>query len=112
MGVLNAGELDRRISLYHQVKTPNAGNGEPIVTYPAAYATVFAKRQDLKGTKRLIAQQTLSQQQIEYTIRFRTDVLSTDRAIDSDSGLTFEVMQIAQLGRREGLCILCRTVMP
>lgn len=112
MGLLRAGELDRLIGLYHQVKTQNSTNGAVTVTFPSAYASVYARRQDLKGTKRLIAQQTVSQQQIEYTIRFRTDVSVTDRIIDSDAGLTFEVMQIAQVGRREGLCILCRAVMP
>jgi SPP1 family predicted phage head-tail adaptor len=111
MGVLSGGELDRRIGLYHQVKTPNSSNGEPIVTYSTPYAMPYAKRGDLKGTKRLIAQQTVSQQQIEYTIRYIEGVLSTDRVVNED-GLTLEIMQIAQLGRREGLCLLCRMVVP
>lgn len=112
MGVLNAGKLDRRVGLYHQVKTNNASNGEDVITYPSSYATVYAERQDLKGTKRLVAQQTMSQQQTEFTIRYRSDVLAEDRVVDTDTGLPYEILQIAQLGRREALCLLCRTVVP
>lgn len=112
MGALNAGQLDRRIGLYHQVATENAQNGEEILTYPTAYATVFSKKADLRGTKRLVAQQTTSQQQTEFTIRFRTDILSSDRVIDVETGLAYEILQMAQLGRHDGLNLLCRAVIP
>lgn len=111
MGVLDAGELDRRVTLSHAVIAKNPTNGERTETF-SVFATVYAKRMDLHGTKRLIAQQVTSQQQIEYTIRFRTDVLRSDRLIDADAGLTFEILDSAQLGRREGLCLLCRAVVP
>jgi len=112
MGVLNAGDLDRRVSLSHALVAKNPANNERTTTFPSSYATVYAKRADLRGTKRLIAQQITAQQQTEYTIRFRTDVLESDQLADSDAGLTFEILQIAQLGRREGLCLLCRAVVP
>lgn len=112
MGVLTAGELDRRIGLYHQVATGNAQNGEQILTYPTAYATVYSKRVDLRGTKRLVAQQTMSQQQTEFTIRYRADILSSDRIVDVETGLAYDILQIAQLGRHEGTNMLCRAVIP
>ena len=74
------------------------------------YACQYAKRVDMKGTKRLIAQQVTSQQQVEYTIRYRDDVSETDRLINED-GIAFEILQIAKLGRREALSLLCRAVM-
>lgn len=111
MGILNAGELDRLIKLSHQVVTRNTANGEKVISYPAIYASPWAKRMDLKGTKRLIAQQTITQQQTEFTIWYRSDVSASDQVTD-EVGLKYEVLQIAQVGRREGLCLLCRAILP
>jgi SPP1 family predicted phage head-tail adaptor len=110
VGILNAGEMDRQISLYHQVVTKNATNGERTITYPSAYAPkIWAKRADMRGTKRLIAQQTVAQQQTEFTIWYRDDMSITDQVID-ETGLQYEILQIGQVGRREGLSLLCRAV--
>jgi len=111
MGMVDSGTLDRQVTLSHRVLTENA-YGEQTVSWPTAYATVFARRTDMQGTKRVIAQQFTTQQMTEFTIRYRDDLLMTDRLVSVEEGLSYEILQVSQLGRHEGLNLLCRAVVP
>lgn len=105
---IQAGKLDRLVKLYHRALTKNDQN-EQEESWPVSYAEVFAGKADLRGQKRLLAQQFSHDQQTEWTMRFRIDVIMTDRLID-DRGTVFEIMDVAEIGRGGGLSCLCRAV--
>jgi len=111
MGTVDSGTLDRQVTLSHRVLSTDAYGGQA-ASWPSPYATVFAKRTDMQGTKRVIAQQFATQQMTEFTIRFRDDLLMTDRLVSVEEGLSYEILQVSQLGRHEGLNLLCRAVVP
>jgi head-tail adaptor len=110
---LRAGEFDRYVGLYHVVLTTNA-LGEQVQSWPSAYANVWAKKKDAvstrRGTKESIADQFSLLQYTEYTIRYMPDLLATDRLIEGS--LSFEIVQIAEFGRREAWILLCKAVQP
>lgn len=106
--VMQPGSMDRRIELRHRALTKNEQN-ENVETWDITYATVWAGRSDLHGQKRLLAEQFSHDQLTEFTIRYRTDIVLTDRIID-DEGNIFEITNKAELGRRRFLNCLCRAV--
>lgn len=104
-----AGELDNYIELRHRVLTAGTA-GEQIASWPAAYATTWAAKRDARGNKRFLASQVISVQLTEFTLRWRDDVLATDRLYTE--GETYEILQIAEIGRHVGLDLLCQRVAP
>jgi SPP1 family predicted phage head-tail adaptor len=106
---MRAGGFDRLVRLYHRALTRNA-SGEQIASYPTAYATVWAGKKDLRGTERFVAQQTQAEATTTWTMYWRGDVLATDRLID-DAGVVFDIAgPPAEIGRRQGLDLVCRAV--
>lgn len=106
---MQAGKLDRLVSLQHRTLTRNA-SGENVTTY-AAFDSVWAGKRDLRGREYFSAQQTNAELQATWTIRWRDDVTVTDRLVD-DSGATFDITHVAEIGRRKGLDLFCRAVVP
>jgi SPP1 family predicted phage head-tail adaptor len=108
---MRAGRLDRRVQLFHKTLTRN-GAGENVATYPTAYATVWAGKRDLRGRELFVAQETQAEATATWTMRWRDDVLATDRLID-DQGRIFDIAgPPAEIGRRQGLDLACRAVTP
>jgi SPP1 family predicted phage head-tail adaptor len=97
---MRAGRLDRRVSLQHLVLTRNSTTGEQIESY-AYYATVWAGKRDMRGREFFAAQQVNSDITTIWQIRYRTDVVSTDRLVID--GLYYDITGIAEIGRRDGL---------
>lgn len=109
---LQAGKLDRFVGLYHRVLTKNE-LGEDVESWPTAYANVWASKADAltsrRGTKEFTAEQFALLVFTEFKIRFRSDLLGTDHLVD-DAGVTYEVIQSGEIGRREGINLLCRAI--
>lgn len=105
---MRAGRLDRRAELRHIVKTRDAGTGQEIESWPSAYVTVWAERNDQRGREFFAAQQLNGETAASFRIRHRTDVLMTDRIICE--GLSYDIHSIAEIGRREGLDIMATAV--
>jgi len=107
----HAGQLDRFIELRHRVLAPANTTGERPASWPTGYARVWADTHDTRGQKRFLAAQFSGEQLTEITMRYREDILETDR-IYTLEGITqvFEILQIAEIGRREGLDLLCRSL--
>lgn len=105
----NAGDYDTLVDLRRRTLAPN-DSGERVPSWPlsASYATVWAKRLDVHGNKRFIAQSTGTDQLVEFTVRWRGDMLATDHIFIVEDGSEHEVMQIANVGRREEHNILSR----
>jgi SPP1 family predicted phage head-tail adaptor len=107
---MRAGKLDRLVSLQHRVLTRNTV-GEQVVSY-TAYASVWAGKKDLRGREYFAAKQVNPELQATWTIRWRGDVLATDQLVD-DSGSVFALVSPpAEIGRREGLDLLCKAATP
>lgn len=106
--------MDRYVGLYHQVLTTNA-IGESVESWPTAYANVWAKKLDTPssrhGDKSEIADQFAQLQFTDFQIYYRTDLLATDHLVD-DNGLQYEIVQVGEIGRHEGLALLCKAVKP
>lgn len=97
---MRAGKLDRLVSLYHRVLTQDA-QGEQIATYPTAYGQVWAEKLDQRAREYFAAQGTQAEATTRFRIRWRSDVLMTDRvALD---GVNYDIVQISEIGRRQGL---------
>jgi len=106
---MRAGKLDRRVQLQHRTLSRN-GSGEQIASY-TTYATIWAGKRDLRGREYFAAQQLNAELQATWALRWRDDVLETDRLID-DAGGIFDVTHVAEIERRKGLDLVCRAVRP
>lgn len=105
----SSSDYDTLVELRRRTLTSN-DTGERVPGYPpeSAYATVWAKRNDIRGDKRFIANATSTDQLVEFSIRWRGDMLATDHVFIVADGSEHEVMQIADVGRRIEHNILSR----
>ena len=106
---MRAGHLDRRAELRHRVLTRNATTGEEVETF-TAYATVWAGKRDIRGREFFAAQQVSSDITTTWQIRYRSDVVATDRLVVD--GLDYNIVSIAEIGRRDGLELQATAVRP
>jgi SPP1 family predicted phage head-tail adaptor len=104
---MRSGALDRLVELKHQVMTKNSTTGEDVESF-TTYATVYAGKRDVRGREFFAAQQLNSEVSTVWQIRYRTDVMMTDRLVID--GLDYNVISIAEIGRREGLEIMATAV--
>lgn len=102
-----ANAYDTPIELRRRTLAPNE-TGERVPSWPVAYATVWAKRVDVAGNKRFVAQSTGYDQLVTFTIRHRPDLLPTDHIFIKADGTEHEIRQIADVGRNEEKDILAR----
>jgi len=107
--LINASTLDKLVELRHRVLTKGA-NGEDIPSWPLAYARVWAEKADARGMKRFTAQTIQPEQMTEFRMRFRSDVSTNDHLFVVDTGAEYEIQQVAEMGRNEGLDLLCRRI--
>lgn len=98
--------LDRRVQLQHRTVTKNE-RGDAVDSY-ATYATVWALKRDTRAQERFAGQQVQAELDTVFQIRYRNDVLATDRLICE--GRTFDIRPGAEIGRRVGLEILATAV--
>ncbi len=97
---MQAGRMDRRVSLYHRALTQNS-HGEQVPSYPAAYVTIWAEKLDQRAREYFAAQSTQAEATTRFRIRWRADVVMTDRLVLD--GLNYDIVQISEIGRRQGL---------
>ena len=101
-----AGLLDRRVTVQRRTLTRNE-YGEQVETW-TEYATVYASRNDFlvasTGKESFSALQTSAQETTRFRMRYRSDLLTTDRLVSD--GRTYDIKQISEMGRRDGLEII------
>lgn len=96
---MRAGDLDRRIVLERRVEQQDA-SGQPIITW-TPIATVWAQVQQQSGREFMSGAIPVSERRVVFRMRHRTDVTVLDRvAYDGDE---FDLNEVRELGRREGL---------
>jgi SPP1 family predicted phage head-tail adaptor len=102
-------KLDRRVDLQHRTLTRNTTNGEEVETW-STYAAVWAEKKDVRGREFFAAQQSNSDITTTWRIRYRGDVVATDKLVHG--GLSYNVTSIAEIGRRDGLELQATAVRP
>lgn len=104
---MKGGALDRQITLLHRsVAAPDA-NGSAAQSF-TSYAVVWTEKLDAGGREYFAGQQTQSELATRFKIRYRTDVLATDRL--TFEGKSFNITHTQEVGRREGLILFATTV--
>lgn len=98
---MRAGALDRQIELRHVTLTRDATTGEESKSWPAAYATVWASKRDVRGREFFAAQQMNAELTTVWQIRYRADVKRTDQIVAD--GAVYNIVGISEIGRRVGL---------
>ncbi len=101
---MQAGRLDRKIT----IETPtDVQSGTGVVTQTwATFATPWAEVRPVRGQERFAAAQVAGEIDQVFRIRWLSGVTRKMR-ISYDS-LTWDIIDIAEIGRREGLEILGR----
>lgn len=107
---MRAGELDRRIELRRRVLARDPDSQQEVESWPIAYARPWAKKIDAGGSESVVAQQLGAEIRTEFHIRYRDDVLATDRIILGE--LAYNIQSVDEIGRREGLKISATAVRP
>ena len=103
---MNIGNMDRRISLQSTTLTTN-DYGQRVASW-ATYATVWASIKYKSGGEKLTDDQVGSTQTVDFTIRYSTDVSgakASHRIVYN--GNNYEILYVQEIGRREGLNLVC-----
>jgi len=101
---LRAGLLDRRVVLERRVDVVDA-SGQAVSQF-VAVATVWARVEPLGGREGFGQQQWVATGDVRFTIRWRGDVTPLHRVLHD--GRVFDVMTVAEEGRREALLVVGR----
>jgi len=101
---MQAGRLDRRITIQAPTVTKSA-SGAPVEGW-ADVATVWAAVNPKSGREYWSAQQRVAELDSVFRIRYRTGVTRQMRI--AYGGEYYDIADVAEVGRREGLDILAR----
>lgn len=94
---MKPGTLDRRVTILRRALTRNE-HGEQVETY-SELTTVWAQRLDVTAREAFTAQTTIAEGTAKFRMRYRSDLIYTDRL--SCESKEYDIVQIAELGRRE-----------
>ena len=101
---LRAGLLDRRIRLERRFEETDT-SGQSVVRW-LPLATVWARVEPLGGREGFGQQQWVATGDVRFTIRWRDDVTPLHRVLHQ--GLAYDVVSVAEDGRREALLVVAR----
>jgi len=99
---VKAGQLDRVIELQHRELAAADQYGQRKPSF-STYANVRARKLDMTSREFFTADATNAERITRWQIRFREDVLQTDRIQYGD--LSYDIVQISEIGRRKGLTL-------
>jgi SPP1 family predicted phage head-tail adaptor len=100
---MRAGQLDRRVTLQSRTTVKSATTGAVSEVF-TDLVTVWAQRTDLRGREYFAAQQINADVTAKFRIRWRSGITELHRIVDGTT--TFDIANVAEIGRREGLEIL------
>lgn len=93
---MKAGTLDRRIVIEYATTVRDAV-GQEIETW-ADFASVWASRNDVRGTERFSAEQPFAARTARYRLRYVAGITEEMRIVDD--GVTYDIIGIADNGRQ------------
>jgi len=100
-----AGKLDRLVTIKTVTETKDAEfNG--VESAQTTLAQVWAEKKDISGREFFSAAVENSEVDTVFRIRHRTDVTTKHRI--AYGNLDYDIVAIAELGRREGLELRCK----
>jgi SPP1 family predicted phage head-tail adaptor len=103
---MRAGSLDRIVQLQGAVESRTASGGVLIAW--TTFATVYASRRDTLGSERLTIGVEQTSADSVWRIRWRDDVTSSTRLREGD--VAWDIIAVAELGRRDGLDLTCNKI--
>jgi len=104
---MRSGKLDRQVELKHRTLGSPSATGMRAETY-TTYATVWAEKLDVSGREFFAAQTKDAELTTRFNIRYRTDVVPTDRLVSE--GRDYDITQVSEVTRRVGLTIFARVI--
>ena len=106
VSMIRAGALDRRITIQGKITTQDDFGGE-VVTW-GDVATVWAEELELRGIERYALRQFVGHALRTFRIRWSATVavVTTEHQIIYN-GRTFDITDVREIGRREGIELDC-----
>lgn len=104
--MINAGALDRKVTIIQPSESISA-IGEVVSTW-SNLSTVPAMYKPLNSTERFGANAVRTERACKFHIRYRSDVTEKMRVVYGVE--TYRIIAINELGRREGLELICEAV--
>lgn len=103
---MRAGPLDRRIELQSRT-TAKDSYGEEVISF-TSLAFVWASKRDERGREFLASNAERAEAMTIWAIRWRSDVKAQDRLVYAT--VQYDIESISELGRRDGLELICKRV--
>jgi SPP1 family predicted phage head-tail adaptor len=104
-----AGRMDRRIT-FQTFTEARDSFGEPIKTWAnlASVPTVWARVSPLSGREVFAGDQILGVADVEFEIRYRSDITVEMRVVYANEN--YDILSTQELGRLKGLRVMARKV--
>lgn len=104
---MRAGRMDRRVAI-HQAEITQSDSGQETRTW-STLTTVWAEKVENRGQERFAAQQLVGHAVKTFRLRWSSAIASelTNEHRISFDGRLFDITDIRELGRREGIEIDC-----
>lgn len=104
---IRAGQLDRRI-IIQELVTEQIGGATVDKWQPVTDA--WARRRDITGYERQSSQTETAFMDSIFTIRYVYGVKKAMRIVEQETGLYWDIVFVAEIGRKEGLDLTCQRV--
>jgi SPP1 family predicted phage head-tail adaptor len=97
---MRLGPLDRRVTVQRETVTSTDDLNNPVTAWSDLFDAWASVRFDFED-ENVAAQQRYAERVVTFTIRWQSDVKTTDRVLfESDP---FNILGIRELGRKDGL---------
>lgn len=104
---MRAGRMDRRVTLQQRTMAAPNDYSEKIPSY-STLATVWAEKRDVSGREFFSSNQPHAESSTRFVIRYRSGLTPIHRLVHD--GVTYDIVHVAEIGRRVGLELVCRVV--
>lgn len=99
---MDFGRMDRRVELHAAAET-RSDSGARVFVW-SVFATVWAEVRDKPAREIDLSGRTEAQQETVFFIRYRADVTPRQRVFYG--GQSYDIQNVREIGRREGLELL------
>lgn len=101
--MVRAGELDRQVQIY-RASLSETEVGAPTPTW-SLHKTLWARRDDISGREFLQMNRESTAQLARFKAWYDSDITTKD--ILRDNSVDFDIINVRELGRQEGIELLC-----